>query len=55
MKKKYITPASEVINLSPEKMLAMSVSDQKVDPATSFSNRKQGWNSEDWSTGEIEE
>ncbi|MDO4930478.1 MAG: hypothetical protein Q4E59_05025 [Bacteroidales bacterium] len=55
MKKKYISPTSETINLIAEQMLAMSVRDDiTVDAETSFSNKKSGWNSDDWSTSDEE-
>ncbi|MDO4930161.1 MAG: hypothetical protein Q4E59_03400 [Bacteroidales bacterium] len=56
MKKKYISPTSETINLIAEQMLALSVvTGETVDPNTSWSNKKSGWNSDDWSTSAADE
>lgn len=59
MKKTYISPTSESINLIAEQMLAssptFSITDNTADPTDSWSNKKSGWNSDDWSTSAADE
>lgn len=52
MKKTYKAPQSGSVSLVTERMLALSVDETTVDPGTSFSNEKNGWDSESWSAGE---
>lgn len=48
MKKTYISPSSEMINLITENMIAASLQ-VKPGEAEQWSNHKNGWSSEDWS------
>lgn len=54
MKKTYKAPQSGSVSLVTERMLALSVDETTVDPSTSFSNEKRGWNSESWSADEAD-
>lgn len=51
MKKTYISPNSEMINLVTENMIAASLQ-PKPGEADQWSNHKGGWSSDDWSGAE---
>ena len=58
MKKTYICPDSEMINLVTENMIATSDGHLDIKPGETdqWSYGKEGWNSEDWSgTADVEE
>lgn len=58
MKKVYIAPSVEVLNLQVENLIASSpldVYDNETAKGGSALSNKKGWNSEDWSTPADEE
>ena len=55
MKKTYITPASDIVTLNPQQMLAGSIKivndAASMNAANAYSERK-GWSSDIWTTDE---
>lgn len=57
MKKKYVSPSSEVLSFSTEGPMAMSIpvkGDTTLDGKEAWSGHR-GWNSDDWTGGAEEE
>lgn len=55
MKKKYIKPQAEIFELCSEAIMLKASVDIKNESATQWSNKKSGWDSDNWSNDLEEE